>query len=110
MIESTIVTACLGWTDLPDGGGQQVDDALVRHGHHALRVDLDDAVADAHAAALRDAAAQQAADHAVLHAEPQLVLRVRPLDLHLHHGRARHHRQLHHRLVLGVLYVRLTRR
>ena len=42
-------------------------------------VDFDDAVADAHAAALRDPAAQQRADHAVLHREAQLVLDIRPL-------------------------------
>ena len=39
-----------------------MDDLLVGRGHHALAVDLDDAVAHAHAAALRDAAAHQAAD------------------------------------------------
>ena len=49
-------------TDLADSRGQHVDDLLVRHGHHTLALDLDDAVTDAHAAALRDAAPQQAAD------------------------------------------------
>jgi len=34
----------------------------VRRGDHALAVDLDDAVADADAASLRDAASHQAAD------------------------------------------------
>jgi hypothetical protein len=47
---------------LPDRGGEEVDDALVGHGHHALTVDLDDAMADAHAAPLSYTAAQQAAD------------------------------------------------
>ena len=41
---------------------QKIDDPLVRHCHDALAVDLDDAVAHAHAAALGDAAAQEAAD------------------------------------------------
>ena len=49
-------------TDLADSRGQHVNDLLVRHGHHALALDLDDAVTDAHAAALRDAAPQQTAD------------------------------------------------
>ena len=49
-------------TDLADSRGQHVDDLLVRHGHHALTFDLDDAVTDAHAAALRDATPQQTAD------------------------------------------------
>ena len=48
--------------DLPDRGGQQVHDPLVRHGHHTLTVDLDDAVADSNSAPLGNTAAQQAAD------------------------------------------------
>jgi len=48
--------------DLPDGCGEEIDNALVGYGHHALAVDLDDAMADAHAAPLGNTAAQQAAD------------------------------------------------
>ena len=49
-------------TDLADGGGEEVDDPLVRHRHHALPVDLDDPVTHAHPAPLRDTAPQQTAD------------------------------------------------
>ena len=42
--------------------GQRLDDLLVGRGHHALPVDLDDAVAHADAAPLRDAPAHEAAD------------------------------------------------
>jgi len=48
--------------NLSDGGGEEIDDALVGDGDDALTVDLDDAMADADAAALRYPAAQQAAD------------------------------------------------
>ena len=41
--------------------------------------------------------------HAVLHTEAELVLGVRPLDLDLDHRRTGDCRQLHRRLVLGVL-------
>ncbi len=48
--------------DLPHRGSEKVDNALVGYGHHALAVDLDDAMADAHAAAFGYTAPQQAAD------------------------------------------------
>jgi len=48
--------------DLAHRRGKEVDNALVRHGHHALPVDLDDPMAHAHPAPLSNAAAQQAAD------------------------------------------------
>jgi hypothetical protein len=41
---------------------EQLDDARVWRGHHALPVDLDDAVSHADAPALSDAPAQEAAD------------------------------------------------
>lgn len=44
------------------GLGEQLDDAGVRRGHHAVPVDLDDAVPHTHAPALRDAAPEEAAD------------------------------------------------
>lgn len=44
------------------GLGEQLDDAGVRRGHHAVPVDLDDAVPHAHAPALCDAAPEQTAD------------------------------------------------
>ena len=44
------------------GLGEQLDDAGVRCGHHALPVDLDDAVPHAHAPTLRDAAPEETAD------------------------------------------------
>ena len=43
---------------LPDRGGQQVDDPLVGHRHHALPVDLYDPVADPHPAPLCNAPSQ----------------------------------------------------
>ena len=49
-------------TDLAHGGSEEVDDPLVRDGHHALPVDLDDPVSHPHPAPLRDPAAQQTAD------------------------------------------------
>lgn len=47
---------------LSHGVGQDVDDLLVGRGHHALPVDLDDAVAHADPATLGDAPPHQAAD------------------------------------------------
>lgn len=47
---------------LAHGVGQDLNDLLVRGRHHALAVDLDDAVTDSDAASLRDAASHQAAD------------------------------------------------
>ena len=85
-------------THLSDGGGEHADDAFVRDCHHTLRVDLDDAVAHAHAAALRDATAQQTADDPVLHAEAQLELGVRTLDAHFDDWRARDDVELDGRL------------
>jgi len=41
--------------------------------------------------------------HSVLYREPQLVLCVRPLNLHFHDGSAGDRRELYRRLVLGVL-------
>ncbi len=49
------------FTHLSDGSSEQVDDSLVRNGDHALPVDLDDAVSDAHAASLGDPASKKAA-------------------------------------------------
>ena len=49
-------------TNLADTGGQEIDDPLVRDGHHALAVDLDDPVSDPHTAPLCDPSSQQAAD------------------------------------------------
>ena len=43
-------------------GGQEVDNPLVRDGHHALPVDLDDPVADPHTASLSYSSPQQTAD------------------------------------------------
>lgn len=47
---------------LADGLREDLDDLLVRCGHHALPVDLDDAVPHTDAAFLCDAPAHQAAD------------------------------------------------
>jgi len=47
---------------LSHGVGQDVDDLLVGRGHHALAVDLDDAVAHADPAPLGDAPAHKATD------------------------------------------------
>ena len=49
-------------TYLSDGGGQQIDDSVVRHGNDALSVDFDDTVTDSHSATLGDAAAKEAAN------------------------------------------------
>ncbi len=46
---------------------------------------------------------QYVTHHAVLYGESQLVLGVRPLDLHLDDGRAGDGGQLHGRLVFGIL-------
>ena len=40
---------------LSNTGGKEVDDPLVRDGHHTLSVDLDDPVADPNSSPLRDA-------------------------------------------------------
>jgi hypothetical protein len=85
-------------THLANARGQKVDNALMGHSHHALAVDLDDAVANPHAAPFRDAAPQQRADDAVLHGEAELVLDVGPFDEHLDHWRTRHDRELDRRL------------
>ena len=42
-------------SDLSHTSCQEVDDPLVRDGHHTLSVDLDDPVADPHSSPLRDA-------------------------------------------------------
>jgi len=44
-------------SDLADGGGKEMYDVFVRHSHHAVSVNLDDTMADSHAAALADATA-----------------------------------------------------
>ena len=49
-------------TNLSHRRSQEVDYPVVGDGDDALTVDLDDAVADAHPAALGDAAAEQTAD------------------------------------------------
>ena len=46
-------------TDLADGGCKQVYNALVRHRDHAVSVDLNDTMTDAHAATLTDTTTQQ---------------------------------------------------
>lgn len=81
--------------DLADARAQHVNHALVRDADHRFAVDFDDPVTHAHSAALRDAAAQERTDDAVLQRKAELVLEIRPLDADLHHGTARHERQLH---------------
>ena len=47
---------------LSNTGGQEVDDPLVRDGHYALAVDLNDPVPHPHAPSLRNSSPQQTAD------------------------------------------------
>ena len=90
--------------NLSDSSGKHADDPLVCHCNHTLRVYLDDAVSHSHASALRNAATKQAANHAVLNAETQLVLGVGPLDANFDDWRARHHIELDSRLRTHCLH------
>lgn len=101
----------------------------MRHGNHTLTVYLNDSVANANPAALGDAAPHQTADlrrrghfqpgchspseaavptrnhthYAVLHAETQLELKIRPLDEDSGDGRAAHNAEFDRHLVLQTL-------
>lgn len=66
------------WSHLPHRAGQGLHDLLVCRGHHALPVDLDDAVADADAPSLRDAPSHEAADLS-RHTSGQRTGQLRPL-------------------------------
>ena len=78
------------------------------HRDDALIINLDDPVPDSDASSLGNATSQQAAYNAVLHAKAELVLGVRPLDLHLDNRRTGHDRELDDCLVLRVLDVGLA--
>ena len=94
--------------DLADGIGENGDDLLVSDGDDGAAVDFDDAVSDAHAAALRESPAQNGANDAILDGKAEGAADVGPLQPHLHHRRAGHHGEPGHRLRLGGLDVRLT--
>ena len=56
VIISTVISTV---SDLADGCGQQVNNALVRHSDHAVTVDFNDTMTDPHSAALTDPTSQQ---------------------------------------------------
>jgi len=102
----------------------------VRDCHHTLVVDFNNAVADSHAAPLSDATSEQATylrhkkksaspiepkmskktHHSVLHAKPQLIFCVWPLDFDLHHRGARNNSQFDYGLGFSVLQKNLISR
>ena len=57
-----VMSECRGTSHLSHSVGQDVDDLLMGRGHHALAVDLDDAVSHSDPAPLNDAPTHKAAD------------------------------------------------
>ena len=55
--------------DLADGGREEIDNVLMRHGNHGLPIDFNDAMIHPNAPALRDTTSQETADNAVLNTE-----------------------------------------
>ena len=74
--------------NLADGIGEYGDDLFVSDGNDGTAVDFDDAVSDAHAAALRESPAQNGANDAILDGKAEGAADVGPLQTHFHHGGA----------------------
>lgn len=86
--------------DLPNSIGEDVDDLLVWRGYDALAIDFDDPMSHADASSLSYSPSHEAADDSILHAETELVAKVRPPYEHCGHWGAPHDVELHSGLVL----------
>lgn len=64
--------------DLPNSIGEYVDDLLVWRGYDTLAVDFNDPMSHADASSLSYSPSHEATDNSILHAETQLVAKVRP--------------------------------